>query len=208
LIRAAGKDGRSAAPALPTLALGPAAPDAIAPCREACCCGPAAAGDGESGERGWLDFESLHAISFDDFMRLNDNTRAMFSKACPNGLRCAMGTRCVRIHGTKEPAQDLALANLAQDQPDLAARYGVIACRDFLLLPDGCPRAARCGYRHLSLSRPLTALQVCALLLSFFMRVARQRSEDVTVNVGTNRGDIIPESYKSLAARAAGKLDA
>lgn len=136
----------------------------------------ASEGDGVAFD---CNYGSLHAVSFEQFMALPENTRAMFSKACPNGTHCHMGSRCVRIHGAAEVHQQQRIDALAVSNPAQASLYGVIACRDYLLLPDRCPRGAKCGYRHIILTRPLTALQACALLMSLFLRVARTRSQDI-----------------------------
>jgi hypothetical protein len=183
-----GSAASAAATAAPSVCLGP-------------CCSPhgsAKSGDGFTGDGGGttvlqFDYGELHTLSFEQYMALPEVTRAMFSKACPNGHCCTMGARCVRIHGSAEPKQQQSIDRLALTRPEVASRYGVIACRDYLLLAEGCPRGAKCGYRHINISRPLTALQVCALLMSFFMRVARMRSDEIAC--ANERGSGFPPHH-------------
>ncbi len=136
------------------------------------------------------DFPEMHELSFEEFMRLPDETRAIFSKLCPNGPHCKMGLRCVRIHGFVEPHQEQQLEQLRQRMPHQAERYGNVVCRDFLILPESCIRGPKCGYRHLYPSRNISAIQACALLVTFYMRVARQRISEV--HAAESRGEPFP----------------
>jgi hypothetical protein len=113
------------------------------------------------------------AFNLNGFMALSETSRSMFTKTCPYGVNCNMGSRCVRIHGEYDLNQHVAIRRFANKNQHMANRYGVIACRDHLLLRDGCNRGSHCGYRHLKLARPLTSYQIIALLLSFFMRATR-----------------------------------